>query len=76
MCVNPKYNIRRRLLEIPGKLLNNKYKLSIELDISERTLDKWMGTEKGKKFSIPSDGLFKLATFFECTERELLNGKA
>lgn len=73
MCVNPKYNIRRRLLEIPGNLLHNKYKLAIELGISERTIDKWCDTEKGDKYSIPSDHLFKTATFFNCTVTDLLN---
>ena len=74
MCVNPKYNIKRMLRLMPGKITQNKYLLCIELGITETTLDNWMNTEKGANFSIPSDPFLKLCEIFECTPTNLING--
>jgi DNA-binding Xre family transcriptional regulator len=75
MCINPKYNIRRRLLEMEGRLLINKYQLCIFADVGERTLDKYTEVNMGDAYSIPSDKLFKIADFFDCQPAELLNYK-
>lgn len=74
MCNNPKYNIKRRLLDVPGKFQHNKYKLCIEANITERTFDKYLDTEKSDEYSIPSDKLKAIATFFNCTMDQLING--
>lgn len=74
MCVNPKYAIRRFLYSLPGEIMQNRYKVCIEVGITEKTLDNWMNCEKQAKFSIPSDALFKLADIFKCEIKELING--
>ncbi|MGZ3983408.1 MAG: hypothetical protein ACXVJE_19425 [Mucilaginibacter sp.] len=76
MCLNPKYNIKRRLLALPGKNRENKYKLCIELDVSESCLDQWTNIEQQHRRSIPSDALFIIAKFFNCSVTDLINGKA
>lgn len=74
MCVNPKYNIGYRLRKMEGRYQLNKYDLCIKIDISERTLDKWIDTSKDEKFSIPSDALINIASHFNCTLTDLING--
>lgn len=72
--MNLKYSIRTLLLHLPGKnsFTQNKYLLCAALDISERTLDRWINTKREERFSIPSDHLFLIADFFKCTIEALL----
>jgi len=73
MCVNPKYNIRRRLLKLPGTFQENMYKLCIEVGIHHRTLERWMALKKGDRFSIPSDEFYLIAHFLACNPNDLIN---
>lgn len=76
MCVNAsnlKYNIKKKLHDLPGKPRSNKYLLAARIDISERTFDSWLNTLKTDRFSIPSDALYIIADFFKCTPDQLLN---
>jgi|GEM_PF-3817519 len=75
MCVNPKYNIKALLRKMPGQITRNKYLVCIELEITETTWDNWCNTERGAKFSIPSDAFLKLTTIFNCQTTDLINGK-
>lgn len=68
----PKYRIRRMLLQKPGSLTQNKYQLCIALGINVKTLDNWMRTQQGDKFSIPSDAFYSLAEYFKCNPLDLL----
>lgn len=74
MNLDLKYRIRALLLNFPNQnsFMQNKYALCIALDISERTLDNWIKTPSAARFSIPSDHLFKIANFFQCTIDALL----
>ena len=73
MCVNLKYNIKKRLLKLPGSFTTNRYKLCIEVDIHDRTLTRYMSITKADKFSIPSDQFYLIAHFLGCNPDELLN---
>jgi hypothetical protein len=75
MCVNPKYSLKRLIAHLPGKITTNRYMICIELEITERTLDNWCNTEKGDKFSIPSDQFLALAKIFKCEPSQLINGE-
>ncbi|RFZ84786.1 hypothetical protein DYU05_04040 [Mucilaginibacter terrenus] len=74
MCPTPKYSIRKFLYAMNGKITKNRYLICIELDITETTLDNWMNTPLGAKFSIPSDPFLKLCNIFNCQPSELING--
>jgi DNA-binding Xre family transcriptional regulator len=73
MCVNPKYNIRKRLLKLPGDFLENRYKLCIAVGISDKTLTRWMALLKTDNYSIAMDKFYLMSHFFDCNPTDLIN---
>lgn len=73
MCLNLKYNLKKRLLKLPGDFVTNRYKLCIELLISDKTLGRWMNFTKDEGKRIPEDKLYLVAYFLGCNPDDLVN---
>lgn len=74
MCATtPKYNIRARLLKMPGEWSPKVYQLCIDAGITEPTLRKIMNAEKTDDYSPSADTIILIAQFFECNVTDLVN---
>jgi hypothetical protein len=68
-----KYNIGRRLKELPGVYRENCYLFCVYVGVSTRTLENWVKLPVDTKTCIPSDTLFLVADFFKINPIHLLN---
>ncbi|MBD1364402.1 hypothetical protein IDJ77_11335 [Mucilaginibacter sp. ZT4R22] len=70
-----KYNIKNRLLRLSGDYQTNRYRMCIAVGINDKTLVRWLKTDRRSKFSIPSDQFYKIAEFLSCNPNELLTNE-
>ena len=68
-----KYNINRLLSKMDGKYSDNTLKMCIHVGISPPTAERWKRLSKENNFSIPVEQFYKLADFFNCNPKDLLN---
>lgn len=73
MTDTPKYSIRRRLLLSDGEFNRNRYLLCFALNISDRTLTRWMSAKVNDKLDISYEHLKALGAFFNCSIDDLIN---
>lgn len=68
-----KYNIKKRLLKLPGEYYKNRYQLCLLIGITDRTLIRWIETKIDQHFSIPTDQFYEIAGFLDCNPTDLIN---
>jgi hypothetical protein len=68
-----KYPIKSKLLQMDGTYNENFLRMCLHVNISPTTGRRWEGIRSDERFSIPVEQFFKLADFFNCTPKELMN---
>lgn len=68
-----KYNIEKFLRSAPGNYSSNQYKMCLALDITLRTLEKYIKLPYGSDQCMSSDMFFKMVAYLKINQTDLLN---
>lgn len=69
----PKYTIGDHLKSAPGNYTKNQYKMALALDITIRTLEKYIKLPKDSHKSMSSDLYFQMVAYLKINQNQLLN---
>ena len=71
---NLKFNIRKRLYQMPGPYQDNLFRLCSAVGANYYTVCLWARLKKEEKYNVHPDNLYKIADFFKCNPSDLING--
>jgi DNA-binding Xre family transcriptional regulator len=74
MPAEPKYLIRKKLLQKDGSYRENLYTLAIKAKRTVQTIENWQRIKKDSKSDIAINDLYIMCEFFNCNPNELING--